>query len=175
MMKVTAGVHTCSQHNVVIGAAYDPYSLQHRPYARMDLYNAANACSAFRTWQGWMSLSDCAPNGGTLRVLPLLREATAFVLLRPFLEGALSPRTHLPLRALLVEQPTLALAMCLSWIALRSGSDDPPALPSLWLPASRDTCLCPFVWVPLLARLPPVGQTSRKDCCAAVRREEGRM
>lgn len=36
--------------------------------------------------QGWLSLSDCGPGQGTLQVVPLLKESTAFFLLRPFLE-----------------------------------------------------------------------------------------
>ena len=38
-----------------------------------------------RAFQGWLSLSNSGPGRGTLRVLPLLREATAYWMLRPFL------------------------------------------------------------------------------------------
>ena len=39
----------------------------------------------FRAFQGWMSLSHSRPGTGTLRVLPLLKESTAYWILRPFL------------------------------------------------------------------------------------------
>lgn len=38
----------------------------------------------FRPWQGWTSLSATGPGEGTLRVLPLLALASAYVMLRPF-------------------------------------------------------------------------------------------
>ena len=44
----------------------------------------ANACSVFRTWQGWTALTAQGPGDGTLQVVPLAR-AIAAVLLRPFL------------------------------------------------------------------------------------------
>lgn len=34
--------------------------------------------------QGWLSLSDCAPGAGTLRVMPDLIASTAYTMLRPF-------------------------------------------------------------------------------------------
>ncbi|KAF9522626.1 hypothetical protein CPB83DRAFT_94441 [Crepidotus variabilis] len=52
--------------------------------AKQDMYNKSNACSIFRPWQGWTSLSYCGPNQGTLRVLPILKLATAYMTLRPF-------------------------------------------------------------------------------------------
>ncbi|KAJ4171803.1 hypothetical protein NW754_007398 [Fusarium falciforme] len=35
-------------------------------------------------FNGWLSLSDCAPTNGSLRVLPDLKASTAYTLLRPF-------------------------------------------------------------------------------------------
>lgn len=49
-----------------------------------NLHDAPAYCGVFRTWQGWLSLSSTGPGEGTLRVFPALREATAYVLLRPF-------------------------------------------------------------------------------------------
>lgn len=43
-----------------------------------------NQCSIFRPWQGWTSLSTTGPNEGTLRVLPLLKLASSYIMLRPF-------------------------------------------------------------------------------------------
>lgn len=34
--------------------------------------------------QGWLSLSDCGPGEGTLRLLPSLKLSTAYIMLRPF-------------------------------------------------------------------------------------------
>ncbi|KZO89944.1 DUF1479-domain-containing protein [Calocera viscosa TUFC12733] len=63
---------------------YNPYSVRGRLRANMDLYNGAGACSMFRMFQGWLSMSTAAAHEGTLLVMPLLRQATAYLLLRPF-------------------------------------------------------------------------------------------
>lgn len=44
----------------------------------------SNACSIFRAWQGWTAMSSTGPGEGTLRVLPMLSLASAYILLRPF-------------------------------------------------------------------------------------------
>lgn len=62
----------------------NPYSVRGRLRANMDLYNGAGACSMFRMFQGWLSMSTAGANEGTLLVMPLLRQATAYWLLRPF-------------------------------------------------------------------------------------------
>ena len=38
-----------------------------------------------RAFQGWLATSNSGPGQGTLRVLPLLKESTAYWMLRPFL------------------------------------------------------------------------------------------
>jgi Gig2-like len=59
---------------------FDPFDAAHRP----DSGDAdANACSAFRSFQGWTALTAQGPGDGTLQVVPLAR-AIAWVLLRPF-------------------------------------------------------------------------------------------
>jgi hypothetical protein len=63
---------------------YDPFDARHRINATMDLYNGAGACSMFRLFQGWLSMSSTGPGEGTLQVCPLLRHATAYLILRPF-------------------------------------------------------------------------------------------
>jgi len=50
----------------------------------MTLYNTAGDCSAFRSWQGWLSLSTVNPGEGGLLVNPLLKFSTSHWLLRPF-------------------------------------------------------------------------------------------
>ena len=78
-----------------------------------------NACSVFRTWQGWTALTAQGPGDGTLQVVPIAR-AIAWVLLRPFaadvprssLCGAeaspalrLDPQWHAPMLRALVPIP----------------------------------------------------------------------
>lgn len=65
---------------------YDPFDARHRITANMDLYNGAGACSMFRLFQGWLSMSSTGPGEGTLKVCPLLRHATAYLMLRPFFD-----------------------------------------------------------------------------------------
>lgn len=76
---------------------YDPWDASTRVDAVNDLYDGLGACSAFRMFQGWLSMSTAGPREGTLLVNPLLNLATAYSLLRPFFR---------PRRALLnLEQP----------------------------------------------------------------------
>jgi hypothetical protein len=65
-------------------ALHDPYDATPRLSAKQDMYHSPNACSIFRPWQGWTSLSFTGPDQGTLRVLPMLKLATAYIMLRPF-------------------------------------------------------------------------------------------
>ncbi|EED18666.1 DUF1479 domain protein [Talaromyces stipitatus ATCC 10500] len=64
---------------------YDPFDANHRISAHQDLYNGAGACSMFRFFQGWLSMSSTGPGEGTLKIYPLLRHATAYLVLRPFM------------------------------------------------------------------------------------------
>ncbi|KAK0649543.1 hypothetical protein B0T16DRAFT_428277 [Cercophora newfieldiana] len=63
---------------------YDPFDASSRVHAVTDLYGGLGSCSMFRMWQGWLSMSHVGPSEGTLLVNPLLRESTAYALLRPF-------------------------------------------------------------------------------------------
>lgn len=63
---------------------YDPWEASCRLSAVTDLYSGAGACSMFRMFQGWLAMSHTGPGEGTLLVKPLLKLATAYVLLRPF-------------------------------------------------------------------------------------------
>ncbi|KAJ6259732.1 hypothetical protein Dda_5370 [Drechslerella dactyloides] len=71
---------------------YNPFDARNRIDANMDLYNSAGGCAVFREFQGWLSLSSCGPGEGTLRINPLLKQATAYYILRPFF----SPPKHDP-------------------------------------------------------------------------------
>lgn len=86
---------------------HDPWDASARLLASPDLYGGADRCSAFRMFQGWLSLggSRCADidlerdfydqvkqgrkSSAGVAVVPLLKYATAYFLLRPFF----SPRT----------------------------------------------------------------------------------
>ncbi|KAK1834047.1 hypothetical protein QBC39DRAFT_389689 [Podospora conica] len=63
---------------------YDPYDAAGRVDAVTDLYGGLGACSMFRMFQGWMSMSTTGPGEGTLLVNPLVKESTVYELLRPF-------------------------------------------------------------------------------------------
>ncbi len=63
---------------------YDPWDASGRVEAVSNLYDGLGACTMFRMWQGWLSMSATAPGEGTLLVHPLMHRATAYVLLRPF-------------------------------------------------------------------------------------------
>ncbi|EXJ86542.1 hypothetical protein A1O3_03495 [Capronia epimyces CBS 606.96] len=65
---------------------YDPFDARHRITAQMDLHNGAGACSMFRLFQGWLSMSSTGPGEGTLKVCPLLQHATTYMILRPFFD-----------------------------------------------------------------------------------------
>jgi len=43
-------------------------------------------CTFFRAFQGWLSLSNSGPGEGTLKVLPLLKEVIAHIIMRPLLD-----------------------------------------------------------------------------------------
>lgn len=51
--------------------------------AKTDMYEGPGQCGVFRPWQGWLSMSNTGANEGTLRVLPFLKESTAYIILRP--------------------------------------------------------------------------------------------
>jgi len=63
---------------------YDPWDASTRVHAVMDNYNGLGACSMFRMFQGWLSMSYTKGFEGTLLVNPLIQLATAYYLLRPF-------------------------------------------------------------------------------------------
>jgi hypothetical protein len=65
---------------------FDPWEASGRLRVVSDLYNGAGACSMFRMWQGWLSMSYTGPGEGTLLVNPLFKLATVYYLLRPFFE-----------------------------------------------------------------------------------------
>lgn len=63
---------------------YDPWDASTRVSAVVDNYNGLGACSMFRMFQGWLSMSTTQPFEGTLMVNPAIKLSTAYLLLRPF-------------------------------------------------------------------------------------------
>ncbi|KAF7317164.1 hypothetical protein HMN09_00451300 [Mycena chlorophos] len=63
---------------------HDPYVLEPRIEARTSLYRRPNQSSVFRTFQGWLALSQTGPGNGTLRVFPDVLLSNAYIILRPF-------------------------------------------------------------------------------------------
>ncbi|XPT02989.1 hypothetical protein M3J09_012092 [Ascochyta lentis] len=63
---------------------FDPWEASCRLPVKSDLHQGVGACTAFRMFQGWLSLSTTSAFEGTLLVNPLLAKATAYYLLRPF-------------------------------------------------------------------------------------------
>lgn len=78
--------------NSAISQNYDPFDVTHRINAKMDLYNSPGGCSMFRIFQGWMAISKIQQGGGTLRVSPLIKEPTAYFMLKPLLQENLNNR-----------------------------------------------------------------------------------
>lgn len=70
---------------------YDPWDSTGRPRVVSDMYQGVGACSMFRMFQGWLSMSETGPGEGTLLVNPLLAHSTAYTLLRPFFTSKSPP------------------------------------------------------------------------------------
>ncbi|KAM5544876.1 hypothetical protein V8D89_001774 [Ganoderma adspersum] len=80
-------------HDILSGnwREHDPYNLENRIHAKSSLYARPNQATVFRTFQGWLALSETAPNEGTLQVFPNVMLSNAYTILRPFFapkEGA---------------------------------------------------------------------------------------
>lgn len=65
---------------------YDPYDATHRIEAKQDLHDSSGTCSVFRTFQGWLAVSDIAPKEGTIYFAPAVKEVTAYYMLKPFFD-----------------------------------------------------------------------------------------
>ncbi|KAF8135193.1 hypothetical protein EV363DRAFT_1322754 [Boletus edulis] len=63
---------------------HDPYELENRLNARISLYGRPGQASVFRSFQGWLAMSETGPTQGTLRVFPDVQLSNAYVILRPF-------------------------------------------------------------------------------------------
>ncbi|KAG7737291.1 hypothetical protein KL923_003680 [Ogataea haglerorum] len=69
---------------------WDPNLIDRRPQGTQDLYQGMSSngstSSVFRAFQGWLALSDAKAGEGTIRFLPDLKYALAYILLRPFFD-----------------------------------------------------------------------------------------
>lgn len=83
--------HNNNNKNNTAGSGFDPWDASTRVDAVNDLYDGLGACSAFRMFQGWLSMSAVGPREGTLLVNPLLKLATSYSLLRPFFRPRMTP------------------------------------------------------------------------------------
>jgi len=63
---------------------HDPYELECRADARSSVYGRPGQATVFRTFQGWLAMSETAPTQGTLRVFPDVQLLNAYTILRPF-------------------------------------------------------------------------------------------
>ncbi|WVQ70477.1 uncharacterized protein L199_008704 [Kwoniella botswanensis] len=70
---------------------HNPYSLKGRIGARISTKGLPNQASIFRTFQGWLALSDTAPREGTLKVFPDILLSTSYIMLRPFFSPTVDP------------------------------------------------------------------------------------
>lgn len=66
---------------------WDGWAADYRVHAKPDLYQTGISCSAWRSLQGWLSLSHTNTGEGTLRLLPSLKASVAYIMLRPLFEN----------------------------------------------------------------------------------------
>ncbi|RDB26364.1 Uncharacterized protein YbiU [Hypsizygus marmoreus] len=69
---------------------HDPYELEGRLNAQSSRYGRPNQSTVFRTFQGWLAMSETAPTQGTLRVYPAVFLSNAYIILRPFFRPTVS-------------------------------------------------------------------------------------
>ncbi|KAF9045976.1 DUF1479-domain-containing protein [Hymenopellis radicata] len=63
---------------------HDPFALGGRISARHSMYRRPNQSSIFRSFQGWLAMSETAPTQGTLKLFPDVLLSNAYLILRPF-------------------------------------------------------------------------------------------
>jgi len=78
---------------------HDPYALEGRLNAKISLYGRAGQASVFRTFQGWLALSETGPGLGTLKVFPDVQLSNAYLIMRPFFRPKEKQVTEEPLDA----------------------------------------------------------------------------
>jgi len=71
--------------------SHNPYHLKGRVGARTSTEGQPNQASIFRTFQGWLAVSNTGPGEGTLKVFPDILLSTAYIMLRPFFASTVPP------------------------------------------------------------------------------------
>ncbi|KAG8988850.1 hypothetical protein FRB94_002186 [Tulasnella sp. JGI-2019a] len=69
---------------------HDAWDAERRLEINSNLHGGGG-CGVFRAFQAWLSMSSTGPKEGTLRVFPLLKESSSYVLLRPFFRPTVPP------------------------------------------------------------------------------------
>ncbi|EJT97180.1 DUF1479-domain-containing protein [Dacryopinax primogenitus] len=64
--------------------AHDPFVVDGRIRAESNMHKRPGQSSMFRSWQGWLAMSNTGPGEGTLKVFPNVQWSNAYVVLRPF-------------------------------------------------------------------------------------------
>jgi hypothetical protein len=72
-------------------AECDPWEVSCRVPVIGDLYDSAGACSMFRMFQGWLSMSYTGPMRGLSWSTLLLQPSTTYFLLRPLFKPLAEP------------------------------------------------------------------------------------
>ncbi|KAL8671062.1 MAG: hypothetical protein Q9168_004433 [Polycauliona sp. 1 TL-2023] len=70
---------------------YTPWEMTRRIPVKSDLYDGPGGCSMYRMFQGWVAMSKIERGHGHLKVCPMIKEATAYLLLRPFFSPSKTP------------------------------------------------------------------------------------
>jgi len=63
---------------------FDPFDLSSR--LAVEFIPSPAVCRVFRAFQGWTALTAQGEGDGTLQVIPFIKEATSYLMLRPFLD-----------------------------------------------------------------------------------------
>jgi len=77
--------------------AHDPYDLGKRINMNSNIYKRPGQSTVFRTFQGWLAMSDTGPNEGTLQVFPDVMLSNSYLILRPFFRPITNPVSDDPL------------------------------------------------------------------------------
>ncbi|KAK0498496.1 hypothetical protein EDD18DRAFT_1157956 [Armillaria luteobubalina] len=70
---------------------HDPFLLAGRVGAQTSLCHRPEQSSIFRSFQGWLAMSETAPTEGTLKVFPDVLLSNAYLILRPFFRSLVAP------------------------------------------------------------------------------------
>lgn len=77
--------------------AHDPYDVGRRLFVDSNLYKRPGQSTIFRSFQGWLAMSDTKPNEGTLQVFPDIKLSNSYLILRPFFRPLEHPVSSNPL------------------------------------------------------------------------------